>query len=102
MTLFAYRLRINGDRLLVRIDAGAEFLDHLPVHRDTAGGNQIIAMAPRTDACVSEDFVETFHEQSDLLQKLARSSTLPAMSAGTHKSHAPGNNPQIAAPAARM
>ena len=55
------RLAVDGDTLLVRIDARAQFADHLAVDRHATGANQLVTVTPRADAGMGQEFVEALH-----------------------------------------
>jgi hypothetical protein len=55
-----YRLAINR-HALPRFDARAQVADWPGVNRDAAGGDQVVTVAPRADARMSQVFVEALH-----------------------------------------
>src|SRR4029077_17560950 len=48
------------DMITLKIGFGAEFSDHLSIHRDKPAGDELFSFASRSDARCGNDFLQSF------------------------------------------
>ena len=53
---------VDADVVRSRVDLRAKFADDLAVDAHAPGGDQVVAMPPRSDSRMGQEFVEAFHK----------------------------------------
>src|SRR5262249_25505958 len=83
-------LAVDGDLLLVRVDAGAQLADDLVVDGDAALEDQLLARPPRPDPGVREDLLEPLGPLGEAQRPRAPGAAAAAGGAGVGRGGAGG------------